>query len=54
MIEIKKKITFERNVKSKVLIIYTIEDEAQDINKKLLETRFSRFKYISYELSSSS
>ena len=34
IIEIKKQVTFERDVKSKVMMIYAIEEEAKEIDKK--------------------
>ena len=53
-IEIKKKITFEKNFKSKVLMIYAMEQEAKETDQKILNTTFDGFKYVSFRLSSSS
>ena len=48
VIEIKKKITFEKKTSSKVLMIYAVQDKAQEIDEQIYNTTFSRFKYISY------
>ena len=45
--------TFKRNIQSKVLMIYTIQDEAKETDQKLFSTTFKKFKYVSFKLSSS-
>ena len=52
VIKIKKKITFKKKTSSKVLMIYAVQDEAREIDEQIYNTIFSRFKYISYCLSS--
>ena len=52
MIEIRKKYTYERDDRSKVLMIYALEDKAKLIDKNLFNTTFKKFKYISFKLSS--
>ena len=52
LIEIKKKITFERNIQSKILMICTTQNEAKETDQKLFNTTFEKFKYVSFKLSS--
>ena len=52
-IEIKKKVAFEKGITSKVLMVYTISDEAININKQIFNAKFKRFRYISCKLSDS-
>ena len=53
MITIKKKSAFERNAKSKALVIYGFKDKARKIEKILLNKTFSRFNHLSFKLSAS-
>ena len=50
MIEIKKKNTFERDTKSKVFIVYALDNEAQYIDKQIHDTTFEGFQYLLYKL----
>ena len=52
-IEIKKHVTHEKGVGSKVFMIYAIQSEAKEIDQKLFNAQFKRFKYASYKLSDS-
>ena len=51
IIEIKKHITYEKGMASKVLMIYALVSEAKEIDERIYSTRFKRFKYMSYKLS---
>ena len=50
MIEIKKKITVEQNLKSRVFMVCALEDEAEYIDEQMCETTFTGFKYLSFKL----
>ena len=50
MIEIKKKITFEQNSKSRVFMVYELEDEAANIDEQMCDATFDGFKHLSYKL----
>jgi len=52
-IEIKKQITHEKGTASKALVIYIVCDESKEIDEKICDATFKRFKYISYKLSDS-
>ena len=52
-IEIEKKITHEKRVALKVLIIFSIQSETKDIDESIYKKNFKRFKCISCELSDS-
>jgi len=49
-IEIKKRITFEKGVASKVLMVYTIIDEASQLDRQIFNAKYKVFKYVSYKL----
>ena len=53
VIEIKKKVTFERGTSSKVLMMCALEDEANTADKTMFDTEFKRFQHVSYKLTSS-
>ena len=50
MIEIKKKITVEQNLKSRVFMAHALEDEAECIDEQMCETTFNGFKCSSFKL----
>ena len=54
IIEIKKQVTFEKDAKSKVLMIHATVDDAKETDSKLIDTRFEGFKHMSFKLSTAS
>ena len=52
-IDIKKRFTYERNTRSKVLTVYAIEEEAKEVDEKLCELVSPGYKYVSYRNTSS-
>ena len=48
-IDIKKEYTYEKGKRSKVLTVYAISSEAKEINERLCQVKFSRYRYISYK-----
>ena len=48
IIDIKKRFTYEKNTRSKVLTVYAIENEAQDVDERLCEIKSLRYTYVSY------
>jgi len=53
MIEIKKNRTYEKGTSSKVLSIYAVEDEAEEVDNIIYNTKFKNMQYVSYRLSDS-
>ena len=53
IIKIKKRVTFERGVWSKALVVYGLEAEANRIDIELVTQKYKGFKYISHERSNS-
>jgi len=53
VVEVKKKYTFERGSRSKVLVICVIESKAKEVDELLCLIKSPRFKYISYRKSTS-
>ena len=51
IIDVKKKFTFERGSRSKVLVICVIESKAKEADELLCAIRSPRFKYVSYQKS---
>ena len=51
-IEIKKKFIYEKDIRSKVLIIYVIENKAKKIDSNIIKLESKRVKYISYKYTS--
>ena len=45
MIEIKKKNTFKRDSKSKVFMVYALDEEAQNIDQRMHNATFERSTY---------
>ena len=43
-IEIQKQYVYEKDMRSKMLVVYVIEKEAEDIDLKLIEIDLSNFK----------
>ena len=43
IIDIKKRFTYEKNTRSKVLTVYAIENEAQDVDERLCEIKSLRY-----------
>ena len=54
VIEICKKLTYEKGTSSKVLSIYVVQDEAESIDNVIFNAEFNKFQYVSYCLSNSS
>ena len=52
MIEIEKKFTYEKNIRAKVMILYAIDDEAKEIDSKMIQFISKRVKYVSYKYTS--
>ena len=50
-IELKKQMTYERGMKSKVLVVYVVEEEADIIDTEIIQQKFRNFKYLSYKRS---
>jgi len=50
-IEIKKQMTYESGVRSKVLVVYGMEHEADKIDMKIMANQYEGFKYLSYKRS---
>ena len=48
-LEMKKQLTFERGTKSKVLVVYAIESEADKIDQALIKVSFKRVKHLSHK-----
>ena len=48
-IDIKKEYTYEKGKRSKVLTVYAISSEVKEINERLCQVKFSRYRYISYK-----
>ena len=44
---------YERKSKSKVLTIYTLEKEANEIDLQMYHSEFKKFQYLSYKYSTS-
>jgi len=49
MIAIKKQATFERGIRSKVLVVYGLESEANCIDMEIVAKKYKGFKYMSYK-----
>ena len=47
-IDIKKRFTYEHNSRSKVLSIYAVQDEADEIDEVLCKIQSPRYRYLSY------
>ena len=47
-INIKKRFMYKKNTRSKVLIVYTIENKAQDADGRLCKIEYLQQKYLSY------
>ena len=45
---------FERDTKSKVFMVYALDNEAQYINKQIYDNTFKGFQYLSYKFDNSS
>ena len=52
-IDIKKRFTYERNSRSKVLVIYAVHEDADEIEENLLKMKSPRYKYVSYKKTTS-
>ena len=52
IIKIKKKLTCKKDIRIKVLMLYTIEDEVNEINSKIIQFASKRVKYTSYKYTS--
>ena len=50
-VEIRKQMTYERGVRSKVLVVHGIEQEADKIDMKIMSNQYEGFKYLSYKRS---
>ena len=53
VIDIKKRFTYERKSRSKVLSIYAIQEDADEIDEALLKMESPRYKYLSYRKTTS-
>ena len=51
VLEVKKQVTFERKLRSKVLIVHGLEDEANRIDIELSCKKYPGFCYVSYKRS---
>jgi len=49
LLEVKKQFTFERGTKSKVLVVYAVESEADRVDQALMTGSFKHFQYVSYK-----
>jgi len=49
LIEFKKEFTFERDIQLKIIIIYTVETKANDIDEKLVNINHPSIQYISFK-----
>ena len=43
LIEIKKKVAYEKGSSSKVLMVYAVQSDATTVDQKLFETMFQRY-----------
>ena len=48
-IEIQKRTTYEKNAMSKILVVYTIENKANEIGKEILTMKNPMFRYLSFQ-----
>lgn len=53
VIEVKKEYTYDKGKRSKALVIYATENEAEKIDKKLKNMKSKRYRYLSYRLNTS-
>ena len=51
VLEVKKQVTFDRKLRSKVLIVHGLEDEANRIDVELSSKKYPGFRYVSYKSS---
>ena len=49
MIEIKKQSTYKRGVRSKVLVVYGLESDTNQVDTELVEKKYEGFRYMSYK-----
>ena len=49
LIEVRKENTYERNMKSKVLVVYCVETYANNLDESLMELVNPIIKYVSYK-----
>jgi len=53
VIEVKKEYTYDKGKRSKVLVIYAIENVADQIDEQLKNLKSKRYRYLSYKLNTS-
>jgi len=53
-LEIKKQATFKRGVRSKVLVVYSLESDTNQLDMEIRAKKYEGFKYLSYKRSSPS
>jgi len=53
LIEVKKEYTYDKGKRSKVLVVYAIEKEAEKIDEMLKMLKTKRYRYLSYKLNTS-
>jgi len=53
LIEIKKDLIYERNVKTKALVIYAVEENAAQIEQQLNTSKMQEMKYVSFKTTTS-
>ena len=53
LLEMQKQYIYEKNMRSKIIVVYAIEKEAQEIDLHLTKIKMPTFQYFSFKHSSS-